>query len=115
DITTSPKLSQTSIGKVIVSIREMPGDKQGRAAEFQVKSPAERLVRKALLKRGIDLIVGEVRAKVESNKDLQTRKEGLSEAEKLILLGKDTGADAILVFDEATPASNVYDVKMAVN
>lgn len=71
-----------------------------------------RMIRKILLEKGIKVITGEVRAKIEEYKrSLQTRMETLQEAEKLILLGKESGADAILVFDYigmATESKDIY-------
>jgi hypothetical protein len=72
-----------------------------------------RMIRKTLLEKGVKVITGEVRAKIEEYKEgsLQSRKETLQEAEKLILLGKVTGADAILVFDYigmATESKDIY-------
>jgi hypothetical protein len=112
EVTTSPQLAGMHIGRIIVSL---PRRGDGGAAGIENHGEIERFVRKALLKRGVDLVVGEVRAKVESSRNLQNRKEDLTEAEKLILLGKDSGADAILVFDEASTSKHTFDVGLVWN
>jgi hypothetical protein len=108
DVTPSAKLKEMKIQKVIVTFPR-------GAAEITNRSEIERFVRKALLKKGVELVVGEVRARVEKDKALQARKEQLSEAEKLIVLGKETGADAILVFDEIHAGTLAYDVQLQWN
>lgn len=76
-----------------------------------------RMIRKTLLEKGVKVITGEVRAKIEEYKEgsLQSRKETLQEAEKLILLGKETGADAILVFDYIGMATESKDIYLNIN
>lgn len=68
-----------------------------------------RLIRKILLNEGIKVVTGEVRARIEEYKegDLQNRKETLQEAEKLILLGGETGAEGILVFDQINAVAEI--------
>lgn len=68
-----------------------------------------RMVRKALIRSGVNVITGEVRAKVEvvEGGALQQRKETLGEAEKLILLGRESGADSIIVFDDINPEAMI--------
>lgn len=75
---------------------------EGRGEATKITDTAKygRIIRKTLLEKGIKVITGEVRAKIEEYKrSLQSRKETLQESEKLILLGKESGAGAILVFD----------------
>jgi len=71
-----------------------------------------RMIRKVLIEKGIRVVTGEVRAKIEEYRQgaLQSRKETLQEAEKLILLGKETGADVILVFDYIGMAEAEKDI-----
>ncbi len=92
DIVTS-KNKTSKIKSVIVVTRDTGVSKLTDTNEYQ------RMVRKVLLKKGVEVVVGEVRARVEQSDDLQNRKENLDEAEKLVLLGEKTGADAIFVFD----------------
>lgn len=76
-----------------------------------------RMIRKTLLEKGIKVITGEVRAKIEEYKKggLQSRKETLQEAEKLILLGKETGADVILVFDYIGMVTEPKDIYLNID
>lgn len=108
--TTIVDLSPIHIGMsrdVVISPRKKPVKSvivvigKGSAEKVVIHNDWARIVRRELIREGVDVIVGEVRARIEelNNGKLQTRKENLGEAEKLVLLGKKTGADAILVFD----------------
>jgi hypothetical protein len=83
---------------------------KSEAAKMTNEDYYTRLIRKTLLQQHVKLITGEVRARIEEYKegDLQTRKETLQEAEKLILLGDQTGAEAILVFDQINALTKIF-------
>lgn len=104
DVTQSPRQRDLKVNKVVIYFPE-------GGAEIQARGEIERQIRKSLIKRGIDVVVSEVRAKVEANQDLRGRKEALTSVEKLIVLGRDTGAEAMLVFDEVRTDDYVYDAR----
>lgn len=109
-IITISKDKKKASSVIVVVIPERP--LYGEATKITDTEKYGRIIRKTLLEKGIKVITGEVRAKIEEYKrSLQSRKETLQEAEKLILLGKESGAGAILVFDYigmATESKDIY-------
>ena len=106
EVTRSPKIGSVSIGKVVLSFP--------RGAVGSPRRPEmERLVRKALLERRMEVVAGEIQARAETSQAARIAKGQLTEAEQLVLLGKDTGADAILVFDALGMAGAIHDVGIA--
>ncbi|MFZ5785203.1 MAG: hypothetical protein ACOY3Y_02070, partial [Acidobacteriota bacterium] len=84
------------------------------ASEMKTNDRWLRLVRMTLLRKGVNVIVGDVRARIEelAGGRLQSRKERLEEAEKLVVLGEKTGADAFLVFDSLKLMQTERDIRL---
>ncbi|MCC6552043.1 MAG: hypothetical protein IT372_03345 [Polyangiaceae bacterium] len=106
DVTRSPRMASAAIGKVVVSFPR-------GAVGFARRADIERIVRRSLLERRVEVVAGEIQARAETNRAMQAQKGQLTEAEQLLLLGKDTGADAVLVFDALGMAGAIHDVAIA--